>query len=84
MFLVFFLSLNKVFWHFSFMQLLRVVRARIRKLKGDDRSYTATVLLVGIPNVGKSAMVNSMHQIGRTGAEGAQDNSITTDIILVS
>lgn len=53
------------------MQLLRVVRARIKKLKGDDRSYTSTILLVGIPNVGKSAMVNSMHQIGRTGAEGA-------------
>ncbi|KAM0944006.1 putative GTP binding domain, P-loop containing nucleoside triphosphate hydrolase [Dioscorea sansibarensis] len=53
----------------SISELLRVVRARIRKLKGDDRSYTATMLLVGIPNVGKSAMVNSMHQIGRTGAE---------------
>lgn len=66
------------------MQLLRVVRARIKKLKGDDRSYTSTILLVGIPNVGKSAMVNSMHQIGRTGAEGAQLYSITTGNLLIS
>ncbi|KAJ0989967.1 hypothetical protein J5N97_008323 [Dioscorea zingiberensis] len=53
----------------SIKELLRVVRDRIRKLKGDDRSFTATILLAGIPNVGKSAMVNSMHQIGRIGAE---------------
>jgi ribosome biogenesis GTPase A len=31
---------------------------------------TGTVLLVGIPNVGKSAIINAMHQIGRIGAAG--------------
>ncbi|XP_072962157.1 DAR GTPase 2, mitochondrial isoform X3 [Typha angustifolia] len=49
-------------------ELLSIIRARIKELKFGESSYTATVLLVGIPNVGKSAIVNSMHQIGRIGA----------------
>ncbi|XP_073002624.1 DAR GTPase 2, mitochondrial isoform X2 [Typha latifolia] len=49
-------------------ELLSIIRARIKELKFGESSYTATVLLVGIPNVGKSAIANSMHQIGRIGA----------------
>uniref|UniRef100_A0A0D9XMS4 G domain-containing protein n=1 Tax=Leersia perrieri TaxID=77586 RepID=A0A0D9XMS4_9ORYZ len=49
-------------------ELLNAVRARIREIKLGESDCTGTVLLVGIPNVGKSAIVNAMHQIGRIGA----------------
>nr|CAD1845014.1 unnamed protein product [Ananas comosus var. bracteatus] len=52
----------------SIKELLSTVRSRIKELKGGESSYTATVMFVGIPNVGKSAIANSMHQIGRIGA----------------
>lgn len=51
-------------------QLLRILRARVKELKVGESNYTATILLTGIPNVGKSAIANSMHQIGRIGAAG--------------
>ena len=46
------------------------MRSRIREIKHGKNDCTGTVLLVGIPNVGKSAIVNAMHQIGRIGAAG--------------
>jgi len=46
------------------------VRLRIREIKRGQNDCTGTVLLVGIPNVGKSAIFNAMHQIGRIGAAG--------------
>ncbi|XP_010933502.1 DAR GTPase 2, mitochondrial isoform X1 [Elaeis guineensis] len=49
-------------------ELLSIVRAKIKELKVGESTYTATVLLAGIPNVGKSAITNSMHQIGRISA----------------
>jgi len=52
----------------SIKELLNVVRLRIREIKRGQNDCTGTVLLVGIPNVGKSAIVNAMHQIGRIGA----------------
>ncbi|WVZ57709.1 hypothetical protein U9M48_008061 [Paspalum notatum var. saurae] len=52
----------------SIKELLNVVRSRIREIKHGKNDCTGTVLLVGIPNVGKSAIVNAMHQIGRIGA----------------
>ncbi|KAJ6804489.1 putative DAR GTPase 2, mitochondrial [Iris pallida] len=52
----------------SIKGLLNLVRARIKELKVGEADYTATVLLTGIPNVGKSALANSMHQIGRISA----------------
>ncbi|XP_020693694.1 DAR GTPase 2, mitochondrial [Dendrobium catenatum] len=54
----------------SIKQLLNVVKKRTKDLKVDDikDTATATVLLVGIPNVGKSAIANSMHLIGRIDA----------------
>lgn len=53
-----------------FLQFLKFIQARIRELKVDQSSYMATVLLIGIPNVGKSAIANSLHQIGRISAAG--------------
>ncbi|XP_028800838.1 DAR GTPase 2, mitochondrial [Neltuma alba] len=44
---------------------LSLLQNQVRELKTD---HTATVMLVGIPNVGKSALVNSLHQIGRISA----------------
>uniref|UniRef100_A0A0E0BE21 G domain-containing protein n=1 Tax=Oryza glumipatula TaxID=40148 RepID=A0A0E0BE21_9ORYZ len=49
-------------------ELLNAVRAKIREIKLGESDCTGTVLLVGIPNVGKSAIVNAMHRIGRIGA----------------
>ncbi|CAL4969031.1 unnamed protein product [Urochloa decumbens] len=52
----------------SIKELLNVVQSRIRAIKHGESNCTGTVLLVGIPNVGKSAIVNAMHQIGRIAA----------------
>ncbi|GLT81030.1 hypothetical protein SLA2020_524380 [Shorea laevis] len=50
-------------------EFLNFVQARVRDLKKNDHSNdTITVMLLGIPNVGKSALANSMHQIGRISA----------------
>ncbi|CAN6251769.1 unnamed protein product [Urochloa humidicola] len=52
----------------SIKELLSVVQSRIREIKHGESACTGTVFLVGIPNVGKSAIVNAMHQIGRISA----------------
>ncbi|XP_070673701.1 DAR GTPase 2, mitochondrial-like [Malus domestica] len=45
----------------SIQQLLNFLQAQVRKLKKADHCHTTTILLVGIPNVGKSAVANSLH-----------------------
>ncbi|KAL3004305.1 hypothetical protein AAZX31_08G156300 [Glycine max] len=55
----------------SNVKLLSLIQRRVSELKGADQcdnNYTATVMLVGIPNVGKSALVNALHQVGRISA----------------
>ncbi|XP_051123687.1 DAR GTPase 2, mitochondrial [Andrographis paniculata] len=48
---------------------LTFLQARVRELeKTDDLHRTITLMLVGIPNVGKSALANSLHQVGRISA----------------
>lgn len=53
------------------LQFLNFLQAKVRELKKmDDSSSTAAIMLVGIPNVGKSALANSVHKIGRISAAG--------------
>ncbi|KAK7401553.1 hypothetical protein VNO78_13122 [Psophocarpus tetragonolobus] len=55
----------------SIKQLLSLIQRQVSKLKGAnqcDNNYTATVMLIGIPNVGKSALTNALHQVGRISA----------------
>ncbi|MFS7906982.1 putative GTP binding domain, P-loop containing nucleoside triphosphate hydrolase [Helianthus anomalus] len=52
-------------------EFLNFLQAKIRDLRRNmhlSNTLTTTVMLVGIPNVGKSAFVNSLHQIGRVTA----------------
>ncbi|MED6210462.1 hypothetical protein PIB30_064338 [Stylosanthes scabra] len=53
----------------STKQLLGLIQRQVRELKGTSQAnYTATVMLIGIPNVGKSALANALHQVGRISA----------------
>ncbi|KAL5795166.1 hypothetical protein ACOSP7_003760 [Xanthoceras sorbifolium] len=53
----------------SVKELLNFLQAQVRQLKKTDHSsHTITAMLVGIPNVGKSALANTLHQIGRISA----------------
>ncbi|KAL3537164.1 hypothetical protein ACH5RR_000530 [Cinchona calisaya] len=50
-------------------EFLNFLQARAKELmKISHSSQTITIMLVGIPNVGKSAIANSLHQIGRISA----------------
>ncbi|XP_050385914.1 DAR GTPase 2, mitochondrial isoform X2 [Argentina anserina] len=53
----------------SQLKFLNFLQARLRQLNYNDNSAdTATVLLLGVPNVGKSALANSLHRFGRISA----------------
>ncbi|KAJ1398845.1 P-loop containing nucleoside triphosphate hydrolase [Sesbania bispinosa] len=53
----------------SIRQFLSLIQGQVRKLRRTDHTnYTATVMLIGIPNVGKSALANALHQVGRISA----------------
>ncbi|XP_024984447.1 DAR GTPase 2, mitochondrial [Cynara cardunculus var. scolymus] len=55
----------------SIKEFLNFLQARVRDIRRSTHSsetHTTTVMLVGIPNVGKSAFANSLHQIGRISA----------------
>ncbi|KAA3471869.1 DAR GTPase 2, mitochondrial isoform X3 [Gossypium australe] len=52
------------------VKLLNFIQAQVRGLckANHHASETITIMLVGIPNVGKSALANSLHQMGRISA----------------
>ncbi|KAK9714276.1 hypothetical protein RND81_06G083500 [Saponaria officinalis] len=53
----------------SVQQLLNFLQCQVRSLtKTDPERNTITMMLIGIPNVGKSALANALHQIGRISA----------------
>ncbi|XP_056850030.1 DAR GTPase 2, mitochondrial isoform X1 [Raphanus sativus] len=48
---------------------LNFLQSQVRELhKSGHSGHTTTMMLLGIPNVGKSALANSLHQIGRISA----------------
>ncbi|KAL0374174.1 UNVERIFIED_CONTAM: DAR GTPase 2, mitochondrial [Sesamum radiatum] len=50
-------------------EFLTFLQGRVRELKKEnDTAHAITLMLVGIPNVGKSALANSLHQVGRIAA----------------
>ncbi|XP_023546449.1 DAR GTPase 2, mitochondrial isoform X2 [Cucurbita pepo subsp. pepo] len=62
-------------------EFLTFLQARVRELKKSGHSsHATTMMLVGIPNVGKSALANSLHQIGRISAaeKGKLKNAIVS------
>ncbi|KAH9622532.1 hypothetical protein KSS87_011293 [Heliosperma pusillum] len=53
----------------SIQQLLNFLQGQVRSLrKTDPERNTITMMLCGVPNVGKSALANALHQIGRISA----------------
>ncbi|KAL9262503.1 DAR GTPase 2, mitochondrial-like protein [Drosera capensis] len=50
-------------------EFLNFLQRQVRELcKAEVEKHTVTMMLVGIPNVGKSALANSLHLIGRISA----------------
>ncbi|CAK9143388.1 unnamed protein product [Ilex paraguariensis] len=50
-------------------EFLNFLQARVKEYKKTDHSsHTITIMLVGIPNVGKSALANLLHHVGRISA----------------
>ncbi|KAF9671587.1 hypothetical protein SADUNF_Sadunf12G0063000 [Salix dunnii] len=50
-------------------EFLNFLQAQVRELKRTGHSgHATTMMIIGIPNVGKSALANSLHQLGRISA----------------
>ena len=49
----------------KFLQFINFLKARIKEITAGNSTYTATVMLVG-----KSAIANAMHKLGRISAQG--------------
>ncbi|THG23207.1 hypothetical protein TEA_027563 [Camellia sinensis var. sinensis] len=57
--------------------------AQVRELKKTDHAnHTITVLPVGIPNVGKSALANSLHHIGQISAAEIPNAEVRSKLAL--
>ncbi|XP_021751747.1 DAR GTPase 2, mitochondrial-like [Chenopodium quinoa] len=53
----------------NIQEFLGFLQSQVRALKkAEPERHTITMMLVGIPNVGKSALANSLHHIGRISA----------------
>ena len=63
-------SLHGVSEKWLIVQFLNFLQSQVRALNKDNHRQTRNVMIVGIPNVGKSALANSLHQIGRISALG--------------
>ncbi|KAL0410849.1 UNVERIFIED_CONTAM: DAR GTPase 2, mitochondrial [Sesamum latifolium] len=58
-------------------EFLTFLQGRVRELKKEnDTAHAITLMLVGIPNVGKSALANSLHQVGRIAAADCKSSQI--------
>lgn len=84
--IIFFYFIKQLLMTADILQFLNFLQAKVRELKKmDNSSSTAALMLVGIPNTGKSALANSLHKIGRISAAGtnlliasdARSNSFT-------
>ncbi|CAN1200135.1 DAR GTPase 2, mitochondrial [Linum perenne] len=51
-------------------EFLNFLQSQVRAMNKDNPRQTRNMMIVGIPNVGKSALANSLHQIGRISALG--------------
>ncbi|CAN1354763.1 DAR GTPase 2, mitochondrial [Linum perenne] len=49
-------------------EFLNFLQSQVRAMNKDNPRQTRNMVIVGIPNVGKSALANSLHQIGRISA----------------
>lgn len=66
-----FRAVNQLINTFAFRQFLSLIQRHVGKLRRTDHSnYTATMMLIGIPNVGKSALAKALHHVGRISAAG--------------
>ena len=66
------------------LQFRNFLKSHIKEITAGNSTYTETVMLVGVPNVGKSAIANAMHKLGRISAQGISlCNETTGSSVLV-
>ena len=63
-------------------QLLTLVELKLKEV--ISREPTLLVMVVGIPNVGKSALINSIYQIASSRFPGNIGSTISEDFLLTS
>ncbi|CAI0542892.1 unnamed protein product [Linum tenue] len=63
-------------------EFLNFLQSQVRALNKDNSGQTRVLMIVGIPNVGKSALANSLHQIGRISALGSIKDCLVGEEVL--
>ncbi|PHT28979.1 hypothetical protein CQW23_31430 [Capsicum baccatum] len=75
------IPLADILFEFRDSRLLNFLQARVRELpKIGHGDQTITLILFGIPNVGKFSPANSLHQIGRISAADIQNVACTEKV----